>query len=368
MSELWFRADWLLESLSGYENISSPMVKKWAKKSHFFWTDENSNRLQTNPVDTKYRNQILNIALKKLESLGHIDVFWSDKIIPKPICWSSECIISNESNQWTLVGSRCEDLINYLKSSSFLIHEKHLKSSDFKNRTIRKINDEYNLNLHIKLPNKIFYQGKNPPLLPDINSSIIGSEKYPSSWQILQSIPEDFLTNIHQRITDDSDIIKISIKELERKKWLDPSDNCFNFGPPPDTFNSNKVCLINQFNETRFATDFLAVVKTESSGNKGFVQYKQLKISRDEASWLSYHLLFKNMRTLEFNKSNNQIRHPSSLELPLIISRALIFCSGLPPKSEFVDRKTYTCYTQVSGIIALRVAELLNVELIINED
>lgn len=368
MSQLWFRADWLLEAISGRGSVSYNEIKKWAKYKSSLWTDENNQNVSRNPLEIQYRNRVLNIALKEIESLGHIDIFWGEKVQSKPISWYNEC---NNLNRWVLLGSRCKDFINYLKSSNSLIKEIDIvrRHIDFKDQTIRNIDKSNNLNLHIKLPSKISYEGKLPPHLEAINSNIIGNSRFPTSWKIVQSIPTNLLENIRQRIIDEGELTKVSLNYLRDQKWLDPKDNQFKVGPPPQTFDLNEVCLINNFHEIGYYNNYQAILKTDVSQEFGFTQYKKLEISKDEAAWLSYYLLFKNVRTLEFNPLKYELRHPSTLNLPLVVRRALIFCSGLPPRTEIINSKGYyISYTQISSTIALRVAELLNVELVINED
>lgn len=370
MSQLWFRADWLLEAISGRGSVSAVMIKKWARNKNSFWTDENNQNVMDNPLQIQYRNRVLNIALKEIESLGHVDIFWGEKVKSKPISWFNECKKSHENqDRWSLLGSRCEDLINHLKSSNSKIQEIEIIRNhvDFKDMTIRDINKSTNLNLHIKLPSKIYFEGKLPPRLEDINCNILGSSNFPASWEIIQSISTNLLENIRQKIIDDGEIVSISLDLLEEQRWLNPSNNRFSVGKPPDTFDLNKVCLINKFHENSSSTSYLAVIKTDNTEEAGFTQYKKLEITKDEASWLSYNLLYKDVRTLEFNLSTNQLRNPSTLNLPLVIRRALTLCSGFPPKTEIINRKAYMTYSQVSSSIALRVAELLNVELVVIE-
>jgi len=96
MSQLWFRADWLLEAISGRGSVSYNEIKKWGKYKSSLWTDENNQNVSRNPLEIQYRNRVLNIALKEIESLGHIDIFWGEKVQSKPISWYNECNNLNE--------------------------------------------------------------------------------------------------------------------------------------------------------------------------------------------------------------------------------------------------------------------------------
>ena len=94
-----------------------------------------------------------------------------------------------------------------MKSSNSLIKEIDIvrRHIDFKDQTIRNIDISNNLNLHIKLPSKISYEGELPPQLEAINSNVIGDSRFPTSWKIVQSIPTNLLENIRQRIIDEGE-------------------------------------------------------------------------------------------------------------------------------------------------------------------
>ena len=97
----------------------------------------------------------------------------------------------------------------------------------------------------------------------------------------------------------------------------------------------------------------------------GFARVSKLELSREEYSWLSYYLLHEDVRTLVFDPTENILSHPVTLDLPTIIGRILALCSGRPPRTNSIEGKLYISYSNVSSVLALKIAEKLNVELIV---
>ena len=91
----------------------------------------------------------------------------------------------------------------------------------------------------------------------------------------------------------------------------------------------------------------------------------KLDLNREECNWLSYYLLLEDMRTLLFDPTENILSHPVTMDLPTIIGRILALCSGRPPRTDSIGGKLYIRYSNVSSVLALTVAEKLNVELIV---
>lgn len=363
--QIRFRADWLLECCSGYESISWGRLGKWAK-SNRLWTDENGDELTPNPIPVHNRRRVLNTALKLLESLGHIDIIWQDRVVSRPVSWVRTCWEPdiNDTMEWVLSGTRCEDMIEDLRTQTNLLEE-DLLHVDFKDKQIRDIQKEQRFNLSVKLPDRISFEGGAAPNKPDGRDSL-GSLEYPGSWELAQSISQ--AKDLHDVIMQGGKEEPIDNETLSKMDWLRPKENRFSVGPPPEELYSDKLCLIQRHYASRGWSKSYETITLVSSDRPGFTRVCKKKLNREEYAWLSYYLLHENVRTLMFDYNQNTLSHPVTLDLPTIIGRILVLCSGRPPKAEIIRGKLYISHRNVSGALALEIAESLNVELIVIEE
>jgi len=359
---LWFRADWLLECCFGYEEVSWDRLGKWAK-SNRLWTDENNDEPDSNPIPVHSRRRVLNAALKLLESLGHIDVIWHDCVVARPMSWVRACWEPDRDvpAEWVLSGTRCEDMIGQLGTEVDLRRET-LLHGDFKDMEIRRMQEENRFNLSVRLPDRIWVEADAAPEKPDDCVSL-GSSDYPGSWEMALSVSR--ADNLHQKAIDSGREEWIDNSLISQMRWLRPRENRFSVGDPPGEFYSHKACLTDRKFQSRGYTGSYEAIMLVDSDRPGFVRVSKLEMNREEYNWLSYYLLHEDVRTLVFDPTENILSHPVTMDLPTIIGRILALCSGRPPRTNFIGRKLYICYSNVSSVLALTVAEKLNVELIV---
>ena len=359
---LSFRADWLLECCSGYEGVSWRRLGKWAQ-SNRLWTDENDDEPDSNPIPVHSRRRVLNAALKLLESLGHIDVIWQDRVVARPVSWVRACWepARDAPAEWVLSGTRCEDMIEHLRTEVVLLEEP-LLHGDFKDMEIHKMQREKRFNLSIRLPDRIRAEAVAAPEKPDDCVSL-GSAEYPGSWELALSVSraDDLYDRaIHYGMGEWLDNNRIS-----QMRWLRPRENRFSVGDPPGEFYSHKLCLNKRLNQSRGYTGSYETIMRVQEDRPGFTRVSKLELNREEYNWLSYYLLHEDVRTLVFDPTENILSHPVTMDLPTIIGRILALCSGRPPRTDDIGGELYIRYSNVSSVLALTVAEKLNVELIV---
>jgi len=361
---LWFRADRLLECCFSYEEVSWVRLGGWAK-SNRLWTYENGDEPDPHPIPVHSRWRVLNVALKILESLGHIDVNWQNCVVARPVSWVRTCWEPDRGTppEWVLSGARCEDMIRHLSTEVNLLIEP-LLHVDFKDMDIRRIQSENRFNLSVRLPDRICSKGDAAPDKPNGCVSL-GSPDYPGSWELALSVSR--VDELHDRAIGGNKYEWIDNNRISHLRWLHPRANIFSVGKPPDEFYSHKLCLTQRVLDQSggYAGSYEAIMLDPGNGNgrPGLTRVSKLELNREERNWLSYYLLHKDVRTLKFNSTENTLSHPSSMDLPTIVGRILAICSGRPPVTQFYQKKPYICYSNVSSVLALKVAKKLNVEL-----
>ena len=361
--QLWFRADWLLECCFGYEDVSWGQLGNWAR-SNRLWTDENGDESDSNPIPVNSRRRVLNAALKLLESLGHIDVIWPERVVPRPVSWVRACWEPDRDApaEWVLSGTRCEDMKNHLGTEVDLIEEA-LLHGDFKDKEIRDLQREERFNLSVRLPDRISVEAAAAPEKPDDCVSL-GSAGYPGSWELALSVSR--ADDLFERAIRFGKAEWIGNDLLSHMRWLRPRENRFTVGDPPPEFSSHKLCLTERIYQSRgWSQSFEAIIRVQDDTRPGLTKVSKLDLNREECNWLSYYLLLEDMRTLLFDPTENILSHPVTMDLPTIIGRILALCSGRSPRTELIGGKRYIRYSSVSSVLALTVAEKLNVELIV---
>ena len=360
--QLWFRADWLLECCFGYEDVPWGQLGKWAR-SNRLWTDENGDEPDSNPIPVNSRRRVLNAALKLLESLGHIDIIWQERVAPRPVSWVRACWEPDRDApaEWVLSGTRCEDMKNHLGTTVDLIEEA-LLHGDFKDKEIRDLQGEERFNLSVRLPDRISVETVAAPENPDDCISL-GSVEYPGSWELALSVSR--ADNLFVRAIDFGRKEWVDNSLLSQMRWLRPRENRFSVGDPPDEFYSHKLCLTERLYQSRGYTGSYEAIMWVQEDRPGFTRVSKLELNREEYNWLSYYLLHEDVRTLVFDSTENILSHPVTMDLPTIIGRILALCSGRPPRTDSIGGKLYIRYSNVSSVLALTVAEKLNVELIV---
>jgi len=358
--KIWFRADWLIEACSGYGQVTWQEIGKWAKSDRL-WTDDNDSPCQNNPIDVNLRWRVLNPSLKLLESLGYIDVIWRERVVTTPISWVRTCWEELETNEWLLYGVRCENFVDDLESNLNLSREK-IFVKGVKDKSIISKLEEHKRSLQIKLPDRITTIGEMPPELPS-SAQQNGTNQFPYSWEICKSLAP--ATDLVNKIERESPQTNISNNLLNDMKWLRPKKNTFFGGKPPVEFYNHDLCLSSHSLEKQgHSSVFEAIRLVNSNSTPGFSSISKYILTSEEKTWISYYLLSKDIRTLEFKVGDNSVLHPIELEVPTIIRRLLSLCSGRPQEVVWLNGKGFVKYENVSSLVALEVAKILNVELI----
>jgi len=353
-----FRADWLLEACSGYEEVTWQEIGKWARSDRL-WTDDKGNPYQQNPIDVNYRWRVLNPSLKLLESLGHLDVIWQEYVITTPISWVRTCWEEIGGNEWLLCGVRCDDFVDDLASNQSLKKE-DLVISGIKDKQIIDVLKEHRCKLQIKLPDRITFTGEGVPQLPE-NAKKCGSIEYPYSWELCKSLTG--ASDLEQKVVANSQKTNITENTLRKMRFLQPEKNRFIRAGNLTGFFNYDLCLSEKYLGKQGYSSVNEAIRLIDS-NSGILTISKYELNSEEKLWLSYFLLSKDIRTLQYDSNENSILHPITLELPTVIRRLLTLCSGRPPKVVFINNQPFVMYSHVGCLIALEVAEIMNVDLI----
>ena len=360
--KLIFRADRLLEAVSGYERpIKWDRIRQWRETPKCLWDCVDTEIKPWN--DPVIRSRVVNQAISLLDNLGHVDVNWSDSIAARrPTWYLTSWTPGSTEPEYVLSGARCKHMIEQIQTSMAAVVEEATTRVSF-DYTLKKIEETKNVEMEIVLPDRVSLSGASLEeckgqiqSLEGISTSFSPSNA-PQPWAALSSIgrSEDLEEVLLKRMRE----ARIPEDQLKSTKWLDADTGLYK-RKIPRRYQDGKLSL-RRWNRPGRGYNYQLLKKVGQSLHMH--ETKMCEIGYEEAAWMSFRLSSLGITQSIIHTEDGHFRSNKALKLPRIIKRALVQCSGRPPRTVDMGGSHYEEYENVSSIIALKIAELLNFDI-----
>ena len=365
MSEatILFRADRLLEAISGHRApVSWGLLRQWREAPLCLWEVQGGTQLRpwNNPI---LKKKVSNQAISLLESLGHIDVNWSDKIVArKPNWYLTSWVPGLTKPEWVLAGSRCEDLIDKIRITPGVLVEEAIVPTEY-DKELAIFEKEKNIKIVIHLPHRVSLsrngRGTSTPPLIEGTEIVILPPNQPYSWSLLKSTSSS--NALYEILKAEMKLVNRSEEILKSYEWLDPQNGWFSRKSRlPDRYQNHRLSLIRWYRPGR---GYVYQLLKKNGNSLNMHELEMCELGREQFAWMSFRISSLSGGRSIVHSENGDFRSLKTLKLPRLIKRALVQCSGRPPQIGKIGGRRYELYQNVSSLIACRIAEKLNFDI-----